>query len=691
MDIKTEEIYGTVVTLPEQPDDNLIEDWGFKDNPKEQYWRKNELPDYFDEVEYDRDGNALLTTKQREFALREVYRCKNGFWFYNNGEATYITGKHYFYLTWWKLEDDIFPDYRDLDRRYFLFLDHWEKVPWCLGVVIAKMRRRGSTSIATCNLVYESIFYKNSFCGLTSKTQQDAKSAFVNMISFGYRQLPVFLKPKQLNNRDSVSELVFAHKSVDVKSAKGGIIDNDTGHRSRIDYRAPGLNAYDSGRLSRALIDEGGKFPKEVPFQQFISIISKTLVKGAKKVGFIECPSTSNSLTNGGEEFKKVWDSADVIKYGKTPNRLVRYFNPAYDGYYGFIDKYGKSVIDEPTEEQYNYLVENFVGIGDLDESDIKLGAKKYILKRRENLTGTELEEEIRMNPIDESEIFMSANQNCIFDVNNINNQIRILTANPVYKRKVLFYRDLDLKVKWRDISKNEEDFCWEFIDGLNLGKESNKHYFDTLLRIPGRTDDGVIGVDGYSNSQGGKKYGSKASAWVFKKYDIRDPENTGLFIGHLYGRPKDKEDLHEQILLAAEYLGYKVWYEFVADDYYGYFKNRGRLGYLAKFPLITIPPDKKAKSKIPERHYGFPTTPFALTKQNDAMITYILYHCHKIKWIELLEDLRKYNSNERTPFDRSVSAMITLVASLEPVYNPPAPKNPLIKVYHKQVIAENN
>ena len=179
-------------------------------------------------------------------------------------------------------------------------------------------------------------------------------------------QLPVFLKPKQLNNKDSVSELVFAHKSVEIRGGKGGVIDTDSGHRSRVDYRAPSLNAYDSGRLSRGLFDEGAKWPKEVPFSTFISIVSKTLVKGVKRVGFIECPSTTNAMDKGGSEFKLVWENADQNKYERTPNRLVKYMTPAYDGYLGFIDKYGESVIDAPTEEQYKYLVENFAGIGDL-------------------------------------------------------------------------------------------------------------------------------------------------------------------------------------------------------------------------------------------------------------------------------------------------------------------------------------
>ena len=362
-------IYGAEIIIPEY--EGYVEDWG-TDIPSEQYWQRQPLPDYFELVEYDKEGNALLNGKQREYAVEQVRRCKQGFAFMNNGIKTFITGKHYFYLQFWKLENDVHPDFRDTDRRYFLFLKNWENTSWCLGVVRGKKRREGATSQATSNLVYECIFFRNSFCGLTSKTNTDAKAAFTNMVSFGYRQLPVFLKPKQLNNKDSVSELVFAHKSVEQKGGKGSVIDTDTGHRSKVDYRAPSKNAYDSGRLSRLLADEMGKWPVEVPASEFLAIVSKTMVQGVKRVGFCELPSTVNELTKGGgAEFKKIWDLADHTKQVKTTNRLVRYFTPAYDGYVGFIDKHGMSVVDPPNELQYKYLVETFVGVGDLSEEDI--------------------------------------------------------------------------------------------------------------------------------------------------------------------------------------------------------------------------------------------------------------------------------------------------------------------------------
>lgn len=679
-------IYGTHCRIPDVPPHKQILNW---DKPKEeQMWVREELPEFFDKVQYTKSGDLILTEEQEEFAIRELQRCKRGVWVYIYGKPYFITKKYYFYLQWWTLEDGSRPEYRDCDRRYFTFLEHWENTPWALGVIRSKKRREGASSQATSNLVYEAIFFKNSNCGLVSKSNEDGRSTFTEMVAYGYRQLPAFLKPKQINREDSVTELVFAQKASNVKEGVAETQKEDEGNRSKINYRAPVLNAYDRGRMSRLLLDEFGKLEKEIQASQLFAIISKTLVKGVKRVGFVEMPSTVNKMSKGGSEFKLLWENADLNKRMPTINRLVRYFSPAYDGYEGFIDKYGFSVMSSPTSEQKQYLVEKWVvkdedgnTISEISEEDIELGSKAYILKRREGRTGDDLEEEIRMNPCTEVEAFMSANADCIFNVVKLNEQIERLKESPVPKRKVVFYRDeINQSIRWRD-ARDAETFAWEFVSDLNLKGEVNKHYYDNGTKRPGRVDIGVIGVDGYSNSQGGKKYGSKASAWVYSKYDLRDPLNTGLFTGHLYGRPNEKEELHNQIILAAEYLGYQVYYEFVADDYYTYFKNRGKLGYLAKFPLNAIDPSKRKKDSV-ERHYGFPVTDFSMTKQNDSMISYVEHYCEKIYWLELLEDLKNFEPSKRTPSDRTVSAMIALVAGLEPIYKPPLPQAPLVKIY---------
>lgn len=676
------EIYGTVIHLP----DTSLDDIDGHDLPKEnQVWRRKELPEFFDDVEFDKDGNALLTDEQKQFAAKEVDRCRNGFWFYSNGEPTFLTGKNYFYLQWWKLEDDIYPDYRDADRRYFLFLDHWERVLWNIGIFRGKKRREGASSQATANLVYECIFYTSTNAGLVSKTNQDSRDTFTDMVSFGYNQLPVFLKPRQLNRADSVTELVFAARAEKGTKAAKGL-------RSKVNYRAPVENAYDRGRVSRILADEGGKWPTDVKFSKFISKVTKTMIKGAKRVGYCEAPSTVNELTKaGGAEFKKVWEAANQFKTGnkKTPNRFVTYFTPAYDNYEGFIDKYGMSVIDTPTEEQYNFLVQKWVvkdpitgeTVSEISEEDVRLGAKTYIYSRRIGLEGELLEEEIRQNPCTVQEMFEAANTDCVFDSYAINQRRRELQENEPFKRGVTFYRDIhDQKSKWRDATKAEEAFHWKFTASAPLDlKDNNSHYWDSTMRKPGRTDIGVITVDSYSNSQGGRKYGSKACGIIGNRPDAFDPLNTGKAFGMLYGRPADKDLLHEQVLLCAEFFGFTVWYEHTADDYDGYFKDRGKRGYLGTYPLSMIDPTKKENA---DRHRGTPITPFSLTKQLDNGVTYIKNHCSLIDFIEILDNALVFDPADRTKFDIMVSFLLFVSCILERPIKPKPPANPLIKVY---------
>jgi len=78
------------------------------------------FPESFDEIEFDEEGNAILSLEQEDFVVSELERINHGFFFFNRGELTYITGVHYFYLQYYTLEDGNAPDYRDADRKWFL-------------------------------------------------------------------------------------------------------------------------------------------------------------------------------------------------------------------------------------------------------------------------------------------------------------------------------------------------------------------------------------------------------------------------------------------------------------------------------------------------------------------------------------------------------------------------------------------
>jgi hypothetical protein len=168
-------IYNTEITLPDVPSEEEIENWGTSERT-EQYWRRKPLPSIFKSVNKDLDGNIELTREQEAFAEREFYRIKNGFWFYNNGIPTYITGRHYYYLQYWTLENRKPPEYRETSRNYYLYLEHWYNVYWCLGIIRGKSRRSGASSECSANITGHVTTTKNARGGHVSKTSSDAVS-----------------------------------------------------------------------------------------------------------------------------------------------------------------------------------------------------------------------------------------------------------------------------------------------------------------------------------------------------------------------------------------------------------------------------------------------------------------------------------------------------------------------------------
>jgi hypothetical protein len=240
---ETEVIYGQPIRIPE-PKGGILH----ADLPrKQQKWVREELPHYFNQVAYTKIGDLILTSEQEKYADRELDRCRNGIHIYINGKIRYITPKYYFYLQWWVLEDGSRPEYRDCDRRYFIFLEYFEAILWCLGIIRGKKRREGASSQATSNLVYECIFFTNTNCGLISKTKDDSRDTFTDMVAYGYKQLPPFLKPKQVNREESVTEYKFEQKIFELINGK----KVERVNYSKVNYRAPVLNAYDRGRMSR--------------------------------------------------------------------------------------------------------------------------------------------------------------------------------------------------------------------------------------------------------------------------------------------------------------------------------------------------------------------------------------------------------------------------------------------------------
>src|ERR1700753_1824894 len=205
-------IYGITCWIPPVPDIHLIE--GYNKEKKEQKWIRPELPDEWDEWKEEEEYQLSINSeyahpKIEAFKNREWERRMNGFWFFNNGKPTYITGKHYFYIAWWKL-DSGYPEYRDTDRKVFYFWQYCIEDPNSYGMCEMTMRRNGKTFRAACEM-YEELSRPpgKQSGGIQSKTGSDAGELFEEKLIEPWKDLPDFFKPASNSGTDPKRILSF--------------------------------------------------------------------------------------------------------------------------------------------------------------------------------------------------------------------------------------------------------------------------------------------------------------------------------------------------------------------------------------------------------------------------------------------------------------------------------------------------
>jgi hypothetical protein len=589
-----------------------------------------------------------------EYKKQEWDRRLNGFWFMNNGKPIFLTGMYYFYLQWWNIDTGS-PKFRIPDLEKFYFLQYCIDDPECMGALETTKRRFGKSFVAGLFVTEYITRTKMTNGGIQSKTSNDAKKFFSKTVVNPFRRLPRFFRPEYDMSLgvNPKTEMRFQKTNVRGKKAGENIDKDELG--SIIDWQSADTVAYDGQKLARVVNDEIGKTSEVNVYDRHEVLRYCMLDDEGKIIGKALYTTTVEKLStekNGIQDaFKLLWDESDQYNRqanGRTSSGLYRFFMSA--------------------KRTRNF---DLYGYPDEEKTLAQIIADRETVKNNPRA----LSARIRKEPLTIDEAFSTDADGCIFNVINIGEREAYLKENPVLKRRILFYRDIDQMVRWRKITEKEEDFHWVITQFPKQGEE-NKHKYDVKNRKPDRVEDGAIAVDGYSNSQGGK-FGSKASAWIGRRYNMLDPDNTGKAIGHLYGRPQVKETLHEQVMLASEFYGYQVWYEHNSDDYLSYFRDRGRILYLGLYPLGVIDPTKRDS----ERYKGFPTTPFSLTKQADVGIMYFEYHINSIDFENLLEDAKKFDPNNRTEFDQTVSFLMLIVCLMEPIRSK-TKVEPLVKSY---------
>lgn len=645
------------------------EDILYSDFPKEeQLFRRINSPFTDDEIVAIATKEHSYTEAQKRWVETEKKRMNygEGVYAYINSELTFIPPSYWGYINHWTLEDGTRPDYREDDRIFFVFMEYLCFETDVLACSRGKGRRQGATTIGTFWLWWICGRLPEKKGGLISFNTESAQKIFQFMFMRGFKDmLPCFVE-----EFDSDSEN-FIRFVKPVEKKKKGVPIKREGLNSYIDYLSTTINSYDSGSLSFGLFDESGKYEK-MDVNTYWSKVSATLKKGRNKVGFAYMPTTVNPAAKGGENFKKFWDlcNQNAINtntgqpYGfNTPNRAVRYLVPATKGYAGCIDKYGKSIEEDPAEP----IMGN-------DGKWITEGALTVIKRERELLTGDQLMEHRRDFPLDEFDMFAFTSGVCEFNEKNFIDQIYHLEQHPeeAFWRQGRLYDEYDkeqkkLIVKWADDKKGE---CWI----KEFPAEQNKYVDSHGTLEPMNEIMYSVGADTYKNIFAEK--GSDGAISVVKKSCVINGVETGLMpVFFFVGRPKLIKQFNRQMLLTCLYFGAKVNVERDAGTwFYEDFLEWDALQFLEWTPALDL--TKPSHKILPGTETG---NPFELAKQLEVAKLYydgnsvVTYNgnVHRVTFVPLLKDSLGYNHAERTPHHLTVCFMMALL----PILGRPRPR----------------
>ena len=662
------EIQNLKIALP------LIEDSYKRHDKKElQYWEQLEIPKELIKIKNVFDWNKYPDTfkeKWYDYIDNEFKHRDEGFSFYSNGIPTYITGTHYMYLQWSKIDVGA-PDFRESNRLFFIFWEACKADYRCYGMSYLKNRRSGFSFMSSAELVNQATISSDSRFGILSKSGADAKTMFTDKvvpISINY---PFFFKPIQDGMDRPKTELAYrvpASKFTRKKLDNNENPEELDGLDTTIDWKNTGDNSYDGEKLKLLVHDESGKWLKPDNILNNWRVTKTCLRLGSRIIGKCMMGSTSNALDKGGENFKKLYYNSDVTKRnanGQTSSGLYSLFIPMEWSYEGFIDTYGLPVFHTPERP-----------VKGIDGNEIEIGVIEHWQNEVDGLKSDSdgLNEYYRQFPRTEQHAFRDETKQSLFNLTKIYEQIDynadlrysgVLTRgnfqwdNGVLDTRVSFYPNKDGR------------FLISWVPPKHM---QNRVIIKDGYKYPGNEHCGAFGCDSYDISGTVDNRGSNGALHGLTKFSMEDVPANHFFLEYI-ARPQTAEIFFEEVLMACVFYGMPILAENNKARLLYHFKRRGYRGFSMNRPDKVWNKLSPAEKEIG----GIPNSGQDIIQAHAAAIeTYIEHHVGDLGdsygdmyFQKTLEDWARFNINDRTKHDASISSGLAIMACNKHMYTP--------------------
>jgi len=661
-------VNGIFIGLPKEPK-NIYSRNNLK---KEQYWEAKEYPKALKPLQTIFQWNEMnkeYKEKWVPYIEEEFDRRENGFWFKNNGVPTYITGTHYMYLQWTKIDVGK-PDFRESNRLFFIYWEACKADIRCYGMCYLKNRRSGFSFMSSAEIVNQATIRSDSRFGILSKTGADAKKMFTDKVVPISVNYPFFFKPIQDGMDRPKSELAYrvpASKLTRKSISNTSTISDLQGLDTTIDWKNTGDNSYDGEKLTLLVHDESGKWDKPDNILNNWRVTKTCLRLGRRIIGKCMMGSTSNALDKGGENFKKLYYDSDPNtrnSNGQTKSGMYNLFIPMEWNMEGFIDKYGFPVFETPNKP----LLSNY---GDY----ITQGAIDYWQNEVDSLKQDPdaLNEFYRQFPRTESHAFRDESKNTLFNLTRIYEQI---DYNDSFAIKSTVTRG---NFHWKaGVRDSEVIFSPENKGRFFLSWIPSKDLINNVIekngkKYPGNKHIGSFGGDSYDISGVVGGGGSKGSVHGMTKFHMEDAPTNMFFLEYI-SRPQTAEIFYEDVLMALHFYGMPILLENNKPRILYYLKERG---YRA-FSINRPDKHRNILSKSEKELGGIPSSSAVISVHAENIESYIESHvgvlkdeasadfgsCGNMFFNRTLLDWANYDITNRTRFDATVSSGFAIMAN---------------------------
>jgi len=735
-------------SLPTPPKDlTLIDNYGL--DKDEQFFRRVELPRKFRlieqkalqdlaEIEKKNRQDTIqgykfylrfweLVEQEQENLVEEIEWLKKiwwwrtyGYWYYNDGEPTFLPPDYWDFLNFYYIsEAECYPEYRDDRRRVYCFARYLEDCTETFkdinpetgramknsegkyemidlgrrlffGDSEPKTRRKGNTHEAIHKNLKGATSNFSFFSTIISFEGNNAEVHYKKKLLPAFDTMPMCLKPIwEGNRRPTILRLDAPPNVYHSRGLKSAITYSDSG----------GLFKNEGDRLNGLLNDEQGKSSSlNVNIFERWNVNKFTMSTGMGinilKGVYVKNPSTVEEMESESAPYYRMCMMSDFYRRipikGQTVSGFARIFVSAYLAMEGFIDRFGKSVVENPTERQIRLSPHAIFAVA-------RKGSRQMMQEERDSLIAENTPQALetyrsirRKSPFVWSECWLGSSGNAGYNLEIIDKRLGDINRarsfdKPPYRTGYFYTQSGKLgdTVFWRDDVDKVKFKLSFWMDELLTNQREQIEVWDGLMQrfVPSwRPINGqrfTLGCDPFRNLRaievkqinktGGGMSNSRQSdggisvLWEYDpvvdagkpkhEWDSFQPVCTYRY------RPSTQDEYFEDIFMCAQWFGAMIYPE---GNVEALFEKMFKWGY-GGYGLYDIDMFTGKSKPLPGRYNSTETNQDMVREIKD----WIEFHGHKCNHDDLLNEIKLFRGIESfTHLDLKTAFGMSLLGS---------------------------